>query len=483
MRKLAIFFLCSSALFAQSAPPPAEADFVIHNFHFNSGEALPELKLHYATYGSPQRDSNGRVTNAVMVLHGTGGSGRQFVQPEFAGELFGPGQLLDSTKYFIILPDNIGHGKSSKPSDALHARFPHYDYEDIVTAQHALLTEGLKVDHLRLLMGTSMGCMHSWVWLETYPTFMDAAMPLACQPVQIAGRNRIWRKMLMDAIRTDPGWNNGEYKQQPRSIYTAVDLLLIAGSAPVYLQAKYPTREQADAYLAEYVKNRSANLDANDLLYAVDSSRSYDPSSKLEEIVAPVMFVNSADDFINPPELGIAEREIKRVKRGKFILLPISEQTRGHGTHTVAAVWKPYLAGLLSESASPTAGANASSMPAPAGASTTPTCIAPPTAELQIIKYVEPRFTSGASTRGTVVLSGTVDESGHLRNLDVVAGHPFLSSPIMEAASQWIVQAYCPAGKPVATPVLLSTSWQGSRIDTVIRVDVAPQKPAKKPHR
>ena len=485
MHRLLALLLFSSALFAQSVPKPTESDFVIHNFKFRSGETLPELRMHYATYGSPQRDSSGRVTNAVMVLHGTGGSGQQFVRAEFAGELFGPGQLLDSSKYFIILPDNIGHGQSSKPSDGLHARFPHYEYADMVEAQHALLTDGLKVDHLRLLMGTSMGCMHSWVWLETYPTFMDAAMPLACLPVQIAGRNRIWRKMLTDAIRTDPGWNNGEYTQQPRGIYTALDMLLIAGSAPVQMQAKYPTRDQADAYLADYMKTRSPGLDANDLLYAVDSSRNYDPSNKLDQIVAPVMYVNSADDFINPPELGIAEREITKVKRGKFVLLPISDQTRGHGTHTMAAVWKPYLAELLAESATPTS-AMPASMPSSAASAvatpeaSAPNCITPPARELQIVKYVEPQFPAGAITQGNVILSGLVDVTGHLRNLDVLVGHPFISSAVIEAASQWVVQTYCPAGKPVPAVVLLSTDWVKGKTQTQISVDIEPQKGKKK---
>jgi len=487
MKKLVLLLFLASALFAQDVPKPAESDFLIHNFHFRSGETLPELRMHYATYGSPQRDADGRVTNAVMVLHGTGGSGQQFVRAEFAGELFGPGQLLDSTEYFIILPDNVGHGKSSKPSDGLHARFPHYDYDDMVAAQHALLTDGLKVDHLRLIMGTSMGCMHSWVWLETYPTFMDAAMPLACLPVQIAGRNRVWRKMLMDAIRNDPGWNNGEYKEQPRAIYTALDLLLIAGSAPVQMQAKYPTRDQADAYLAEYMKTRSAGLDANDLLYAVDSSRNYDPLPKLEQIVAPVMFVNSADDFINPPELGIAQREITRVKRGKFVLLPITDQTRGHGTHTIAAVWKQYLAEVLNESgpnSAMTVGSLSATAGTPAAATeTAPACGAPPSNELKIIKFVEPRFAGGAITRGSVILSGMVDEAGRLHNLDVVTGHPFIAGPIIEAASQWIVQTYCPAGKPANAVVLVSTDWKNNQLVTDIRVDTDTKHSTKKSRR
>lgn len=349
-RILLPLLLLSSFIFAQDVPKPAEGDFAVKDYKFQSGESMPELRLHYATYGTPKRDAQGHVTNAVMVLHGTSGSGKQFVRKEFAGELFGAGQLIDSEKYFIILPDDVGHGHSSKPSDGLHARFPHYDYADMVDLEHRLLTDGLHVDHLRLIMGTSMGCMHSWMWLETWPDFMDAAMPLACLPIQIAGRNRVWRKMLMDSIRNDPEWNNGEYKQQPRGLVTAAYMLLLAGSAPVYLQHEYPTQQQADAYLDSYLKARLPALDANDLLYAVDASRDYGPSARLGEIKAPVMFVNSADDFINPPELGIAQEMIGRVKNGQFVLLPITADTRGHGTHTLAAVWKRYLEELLKES-------------------------------------------------------------------------------------------------------------------------------------
>ena len=347
-----VFFGERPAAGQQAKPATAEGDFVVKNFQFRSGESLPELRLHYTTLGKPARDAQGRVSNAVLILHGTGGTGHQFLSPIFAGELFGPGQLLDATRYYIVLPDGIGHGKSSKPSDGLHAHFPQYDYDDMVAAQHRLLTEGLGVNHLRLVMGTSMGCMHSFVWGETFPSFMDALMPLACLPVQIAGRNRIWRKMVMDAIRNDPEWKSGEYSAEPQqALRTALDLLLIAGSAPLYVQKTYPTRDAADAGLADYFKARSAALDANDLLYAVNASRNYDPSPQLEKITAPAMYINSADDFINPPELGIAEREIKRVKNGRFVLLPITDETRGHGTHTRAAVWKQYLDELLEKSA------------------------------------------------------------------------------------------------------------------------------------
>ncbi len=334
-----------------AAPAPTEGDFVVKNFPFRSGESLAELRLHYTTLGKPARDARGRTTNAILILHGTGGTGHQFLQPVFSGELFGPGQLLDAARYYIILPDGIGHGKSSKPSDGLHAHFPQYDYDDMVAA-HQRLAEGLGVNHLRLVMGTSMGCMQSFVWGETYPDFMDALMPLACLPVEIAGRNRVWRKMVMDAIRNDPEWKGGEYSAEPQQgLRTALDLLLVAGSAPLYMQKTLPTRDAADKYLDDYFKARFAGLDANDLLYQVNASRNYNPSPQLQKITAPVMYINSADDFINPPELGIAESESKKVTNGRFVLLPISEETRGHGTHTRAAVWKQYLGELLGKPA------------------------------------------------------------------------------------------------------------------------------------
>ena len=332
---------------------PSEGDYVTHNFHFRSGEVLPELKLHYRTYGKPTRDNQGHVVNAVLIMHGTTGSGRQFTGKNFAGVLFGSGQLLDASRYYIILPDAVGHGASSKPSDGLHTKFPHYDYDDMVEAQHRLLTEGLKVDHLRLVMGTSMGCMHTWVWAEAYPDFMDAAMPLACQPVKIAGRNRVFRKIIIDALRGDPGYMGGEYKQQPAALRSAFGIMLLMVAGPQQFQRENPTRKQADDALEHYVNSNLATADANDFIYAFDASRNYDPSPKLDQITAPVMFVNSADDPINPPELGIAEREIKKVKKGHFVLLPASEQTRGHGTHSLPAVWKQYLDELLKESERP----------------------------------------------------------------------------------------------------------------------------------
>ena len=341
-------------------PAPQEGDFVIHNFRFKSGETMPELKLHYMTMGQPAHNAQGRVSNAVMILHSTGDSGRQFLVPRYAGALFGPGQLLDANRYYIILPDSIGAGGSSKPSDGLHMRFPKYDFDDMVTSEYRLATEGLSVNHLRLIIGTSMGCMVSWVWGETYPNFMDALMPMACLPVEIVGRNRIYRLMQVEAIRSDPEWKRGEYTVQPSAgirMFTYLRLLA-AGMPPLQMQKSFPTPEATDKYFENFVSGYIDNyyktflipLDANNELYQVDASRNYNPSSLLGKIDAQVMFINSADDFIDPPELGIAEREIKKVKNGRFVLLPISEQTHGHTSHTWPELWKQYLDDLLKSS-------------------------------------------------------------------------------------------------------------------------------------
>jgi homoserine O-acetyltransferase len=349
---LILVLLIMSAMQAASYPTPQQGDFILRDFRFKSGEVLPELELHYTTIGTPSRDKNGVVRNAVLILHGTGGSGRAFLADSFGGVLFGLGQLLDATRYFIILPDGIGHGQSSKPSDGRHARFPHYNYDDMVIAQYRLLTEGLGVNHLRLVMGTSMGGMQTWVWGEMYPDFMDALMPLACLPVQIAGRNRMMRRMVLDAIRNDPDWNNGEYKTQPRGLVSAIYTLMFMSSSPRQWQKQAPTRAAADRFFDEWVPARLARTDANDMLYQFDASRDYDPAPRLESIKAPLLAINSADDQVNPPELGIVEKEIKRVKRGRFVLLPISDRTRGHGTHSLPEIWKQYLAELLDASKS-----------------------------------------------------------------------------------------------------------------------------------
>jgi homoserine O-acetyltransferase len=346
----AIVVVLASVACSQEPPVSVEGDYVVHNFHFRSGEVQPELKLHYRTLGHPIRDSSGHVKNAVLVAHGTTGSGKGFLSPQFAGVLFGPDELLDSKRYYIILPDAIGHGGSSKPSDGMHARFPQYDYDDMVEAQHLLLTEGLKVDHLRLYMGTSMGCMHTFVFAESYPDFLDAAMPLACAPVQIAGRNRLFRKVIIDAIRNDPGYMNGDYNQEPAALRTAAGISLLIGRGPMDFYRENPTRDQADAALDAADKRAMQAMDANDVVYAFNASRNYDPSAKLNQIKVPLMLVNSADDPINPPELGFTEEQIKKVKLGKFVLIPASEQTRGHGTHSLPAVWKQYLGELLKKS-------------------------------------------------------------------------------------------------------------------------------------
>jgi homoserine O-acetyltransferase len=337
----------------QQMPPVAEGDYVLKNFRFTSGETLPEVRMHYRTLGAPRKDAQGTVRNAVLIMHGTGGTGGQFTGSNFAGELFGPGQPLDAATYFIILPDDIGHGRSSKPSDGLRARFPRYGYVDMVEAEYRLVTEGLGVNHLRLVMGTSMGGMHTWLWASRYPDFMDALMPLASLPTQISGRNRVWRRVVIDAIRNDPEWKNGEYTTQPQSLRTAAGMLWLVGSNPILRQNQAPTRADADRVLDQYVASYLKTGDANDILYALEASRDYDPGPGLEKITAPLLAVNSADDIINPPELGILEREITRVPNGRAILIPLSERTTGHGTHTQAVVWKEYLVEVLRQTERP----------------------------------------------------------------------------------------------------------------------------------
>jgi homoserine O-acetyltransferase len=339
---------------AADYPRPAEGNFVLKDFRFASGESLPELRIHYRTVGRPDRDREGKVRNGVLILHATGGQGGNFLGEGtpagwFAGELFGKGQPLDAGRYYLIIPDNVGHGRSSKPSDGLHARFPRYGYHDMIRAQHRLLTEGLGVHHVRLVLGTSMGGMHTWLWGEEYPDFMDALVPLASLPGQISGRNRMWRKMVIEAIRTDPGWNGGDYKTQPHGLRFAAETLLLMSSNPVVRQQQGPTLKAADEFFEKSVAGMLARLDANDLLYAVESSRDYDPGPGLGKIRAPLLAINLADDLINPPELGILEREIKRVAHGKAVVVPRSAETVGHGTHTKAAVWKHLLDAFLKE--------------------------------------------------------------------------------------------------------------------------------------
>jgi homoserine O-acetyltransferase len=326
-----------------------EADFVLRDFRFADGSVLPELRIHYTTLGRPRRDGRDTVRNAVLILHGTTGNGRGFLGPGFAGELFGPGQPLDTATHYVILPDGIGTGASSKPSDGLRARFPRYGYADMVSAQYRLLTEGLGVNHVLLVIGTSMGGMHTWMWGARYPDFMDGLVPLASVPTQIAGRNRMMRRMISDAIRGDPDWRDGNYTAPPRGLVAALELLFMMTSSPLQLQRTAPTRDSADAHITRWMGQRLASTDANDFLFQFEASHDYDPSPDLDWIRAPVLAINSADDLVNPPELGLMEKLMPRVAQGRYVLIPTSDRTRGHGTHSVPAIWKSYLAELLVE--------------------------------------------------------------------------------------------------------------------------------------
>ena len=354
-----IFAQAQSAITSPPSAPTAAAspytgkpgNFDLANFRFGTGETLPALHLHYLTLGTPHRDARGHVDNAVLLLHGTGGNAGTLFAPQFSTILFGPGQPLDIAHYFLVFPDDIGQGESSRPSDGLHMRFPRYDYNDMVRSQYRMLLEGLHVDHLRLILGTSMGCMQAFVWGEAYPGFADALMPLACLPVPIAGRNRMMRYMAIENIENDPAWQHGEYKTEPEEgLRTANEMLLIMGSAPRVQQKAAPTRDAAEKYVDKYLDRVGDATDANNMIYYLDASRNYDPSQNLAKITVPVMYINSADDFINPPELGIAEKMVKQMPHAQFVLLPITDQTRGHGTHTQAAIWQDYLVKLMNES-------------------------------------------------------------------------------------------------------------------------------------
>jgi len=345
---LVLLALSPSSVQAQAAPP-VEGNYVARNYRFTSGETLPEVRIHYRTLGQPRKGPDGVVTNGVLILHGTGGAGSGFLGQNYAGRLFGKGQLLDAEQYFIILPDNVGHGGSSKPSDGLKMKFPKYGYTDMVTLQQLLVTEGLGLTRLRLVMGTSMGAMHTWMWGYMYPGFADGLVPLASNPVEIAGRNRVWRKALVDAIVTDPTWKNGEYTEPPRGMASAIGFLLMATSTPLQWQRQYPTAAEADKFLAAQVASRTKTTDANDMIYYFRASEDYNPAPHLEKITAPLLAINSADDFVNPPELPMMAELIKKVKRGRFVLIPTSEETRGHGTHSQPHIWGAELERFLRE--------------------------------------------------------------------------------------------------------------------------------------
>jgi homoserine O-acetyltransferase len=352
---IAFALLSAAPAFAQAPQTrwqTEEHDFIARDVTFRSGERMEEVRIHYATLGQPHRDRRGRIDNAVLLLHGTGGSGRQFLSPQFADELFAPGQPLDITRYWIILVDNIGHGQSSKPSDGLRMRFPRYDYDDMVALQHRLLTEGLRVRRARLILGTSMGCMHGFVWGETYPDFAQAIMPLACEPIEIAGLNRMWRQALIDGIRNDPAWMNGDYQTQPTAgLRSAASILAIAGAAPLYFQEQWPTRDAATAEIRARIERSMASADANDMLYQFESSRNYNPWPNLERITTHVMWLNSADDFINPRNFPYPQQALARMgPNARFRMIEETADTRGHGTHTWAVNWKQYLVDLLARS-------------------------------------------------------------------------------------------------------------------------------------
>jgi len=351
-RHLAIIIvLVSSAALAAQPNPPAypnqkEADFTIQNFKFESGETLPQLKLHYTTVGTPHKNAQGEIDNAVLLLHGTTGTGKNFLSPAIGGQLFGPGQPLDAKKFYLIMPDGIGRGGSSKPSDGLHAHFPRYGYTDVVAGQYRLVTEGLGVNHLKLVLGTSMGGMQCWMWGERYPESMDALMPIASQPIEVSGRNMLWRRLVIEAIRDDPEWNNGEYQKPPSHFQRFLPIFNIMTESPVRLQEQAPTRPKANELYDTFIGNFS-KVDANDFLYWFESSYDYNPQPQLEKITARLLAVNFADDELNPPELGVMEREVPRVKNGRFVLVPAGEKTRGHQSLTQAVLWKSYVAELL----------------------------------------------------------------------------------------------------------------------------------------
>jgi homoserine O-acetyltransferase/O-succinyltransferase len=329
-------------------PDSTEVDYDLKDFTFTTGESLPSLRLHYTTFGKPVRDKSGKVINAVYIMHGTTGNSHNFVNQGFAGQLFLPGQTLDATKYFIILADGIGHGRSSKPSDGLHMKFPKYTYDDMVRADHQVLTEKMGINHLRLILGTSMGAMHCWVWAETYPDFMDACMANASLPVEIAGRNRMSRFAAIQCVEADPEWKGGEYTAPPAAgLRGAYSSMLWMTSSPWQMQRRTSTREQSERSYEAAVQNFIRTQDANDMIYAFDASRLYNPSPNLSKIRVPFFAVNSADDEVNPPEMGIMETEIKKVPYGRYILLPITEKTTGHGTHSNPAIWGDHLKELM----------------------------------------------------------------------------------------------------------------------------------------
>jgi homoserine O-acetyltransferase len=341
----------TNAAAAPAFPGETEGDFIVKDFHFTSGEVLPELRLHYLTLGTPHRNSSGEIDNAVLLLHSTGSDTTEFLEPSFSGPLYGPGQPFELNKFYLIIPDGIGHGKSSKPSDGLRAHFPHYGYEDIVAAQHRLVTEKLGVTHLRLVMGVSMGGMQTWLWGERYPEMMDGLFPVSALPAETGGRNRLWRHAIVEAIRNDPEWKNGDYVKQPHGFARIVPLIAIMVSNPIRQYELYPTRAAADAWYDRSTQGTYKHADANDSLYHYDASSDYNPSPDLEKIRAKVLLIVFADDQINSPEFAALDQEMPRVKNGRYVIIPAGQQSNGEGNNTVAELWRPYLEDFLRGSA------------------------------------------------------------------------------------------------------------------------------------
>jgi homoserine O-acetyltransferase/O-succinyltransferase len=336
----AVFAMTTFAALAADYPTPQQGDWIARDFKFHTGQTMPELRLHYTTIGEP-------TGQPVLVLHGSGGSAASMLTPTFAGELFGPGQPLDAAKYYIIIPDGLGHGQSSKPSDVMKTAFPRYDYEDMVDAQYRLVTEGLGVKHLRLVIGNSMGGMHAWLWAVKYPKAMDVVVPMASQPTEMAARNWMLRRMMIETIRNDPDYNGGNYTAQPRMMKYAVNFFGIAtGGGTLGYQTLAPTAAKADKMVDDRLAT-PVTADANDFLYQWEASHDYNPSAGMERIEATLLAINAADDERNPPETGVTEAAIKRIRNGRLYLIPASSQTRGHLTTGNAAFYKQQLQELL----------------------------------------------------------------------------------------------------------------------------------------
>jgi homoserine O-acetyltransferase/O-succinyltransferase len=351
---LLIFAMLGLGAFADGAeevrplPNRQEGTFTARDFQFQGGETLPELRLAYTTLGTPQRDSSGNITNAVLLLHGTTGTGANWFAPSLAEALFREGQPLDAAKYYLILADSIGLGRSAKPSDGLKAKFPHYGYRDMVEAQYRLVTEGLGVKHLRLVLGTSMGGMQTWLWAERYPNMIDGAVAIASQPTEISGRNLIWRRIITESIRNDPDWNGGSYTTPPTRFIFAVPIFAMMVDSATHLQAVAPTREKANAYYDQIVQN-AKRLDANDYLYRWEASADYNPQPDLDKIKARFLAINFSDDLLNPVELKVMEREMGRVKNGSHVMIQGGEKSLGHQNLSQGALWSPYVAEFLKQ--------------------------------------------------------------------------------------------------------------------------------------